>query len=279
MTPFTLRCGTRLVNFSSPVVMGILNVTPDSFAVHCSSCTEADISVSVAQMKQQGVDIIDIGAYSTRPNADFVSVDEEWNRLQVALKTIRATWQDTIISVDTWRAEIAKRAVEEYGADIINDVSGGQWDKDMFDVVAQKKVPYVLTHTYWLTPQQQKADIAHDIVADVLHFLQEQTNRLHQMGVADVILDSGFGLGKTAEESYRLLNNLQVFTVLHCPVLAGLSRKSMLYKPLGITPMEALNATTAANVLALTNGADILRVHDVEAAKQTIEIVKLTHRQ
>ncbi len=267
----------QLVDCSTPLVMGIVNVTPDSFAVRCSSCTEAGILHDASVMLQQGADILDIGGYSTRPNAPFVSEEEEWQRLRLALKTIRNAWPDVPVSVDTFRSEIARRAVSEYATNIINDVSGGQWDEQMFATVAQLGVPYVLTHTYWLTPDQQKASCEHDVVSDVLAFLQKRLDQLHQAGVADVIIDPGFGLGKTVEESYCLLREMAVLQVLHAPVLAGLSRKSMFFKPLQITPKDALNATTAANVLALERGANILRVHDVKAAREAVQVVQLTY--
>ena len=266
-----------MVDCSTPLVMGIVNVTPDSFAVRCSSCTEAGILHDASVMLQQGAAILDIGGYSTRPNAPFVSEEEEWQRLRLALKAIRSTWPDVLVSVDTFRSRIAQRAVSEYDANIINDVSGGLWDEQMFATVARLGVPYILTHTYWLTADQQQAHGEHDVVSDVLAFLQERLDRLHQAGVADVIIDPGFGLGKTVEESYRLLREMEVLQVLHAPVLAGLSRKSMFFKPLQITPQEALNATTAAHVLALERGANILRVHDVKAAREAVQVVQLTY--
>lgn len=230
----------------------------------------------VAAMLQAGADIIDVGGYSTRPGAAFVSEGEEWHRVSTALRAIRSAWSDVPVSLDTFRSTIALRAVEEYGPMIINDVSGGLWDDNMFDAVSRARAPYILTHTRWITPQQTLSPAGDDVVSEVLHFLEERLDRLRRMGVADVIVDPGFGLGKTVEESFTLLRELAVFRTLHCPLLAGLSRKSMLFKPLGITPTEALNATTAANTLALAHGADILRVHDVQEARQAVLVHRLT---
>lgn len=262
---------------SSPQVMGILNVTPDSFSVHCPACAEEDVRSAVSAMLAAGADIIDVGGYSTRPGAAAVSEEEEWRRVSAALRVVRETWKDAVVSLDTFRSGIAVRAIAEYGVDIINDVSGGQWDEQMFDTVACAHVPYILTHTRWVTPGQALAPAEGDVVSEVLHFLEVRLDRLHRMGVADVIVDPGFGLGKSVEESYTLLRETEVFRTLHCPVLAGVSRKSMLFKPLAISPMEALNATTAANMLALSHGADILRVHDVREAREAVRIYELTY--
>ena len=273
---YSVRIGKQLLELSHPLVMGIVNVTPDSFSVHCSSCKEAEIMSVVSGMLQAGAGIIDVGGYSTRPGAAFVSEDEEWHRVSVALRAIRSAWSGAVVSLDTFRSSIALKAVEEYGPLIINDVSGGLWDENMFDAVSRARVPYILTHTRWVTPQQALSPAEDDVVSEVLHFLEERLDRLHRMGVADVMIDPGFGLGKTVEESFTLLRELAVFRTLHCPLLAGLSRKSMLFKPLDISPMQALNATTAANTLALAHGADILRVHDVQEAQQVVRIHRLT---
>ena len=275
---FSIRCRHRLLSFTSPAVMGIVNVTPDSFAIRCSSCSESEVLSVVAKMRQHGVDIVDVGGYSTRPNASFVSEQEEWARVELALRAIRSAWGDVVVSVDTWRSSIAERAVREFDVDIINDVSGGQWDEQMFDTVARLNVPYVLTHTRWVTYDQQMGHAEQDVVSEVLHFLHERVDRLHQLGVADVIIDPGFGLGKSIEENYVLLRELSIFQTLHCPVLAGLSRKSMFFKPLGITAQDSLVATSAANMLALERGAHILRVHDVQEAKQVVKIYQMTQQ-
>lgn len=280
MPSSSIKTGSQLLEITHPLVMGIINVTPDSFAVHCKDCSEMEIADTAEKMLEEGADILDVGGYSTRPNADFVDVETEWNRVHLALQTIRKRWEMVPVSVDTWRAEIAQRVTDHFENILINDVSGGEWDKEMYEIIARARVPYILTHTLWQSPQQGlRQQRESDILAEVLGFLQNRLNRLHQMGVSDVIIDPGFGLGKTLEENYKLLQHLDLYRVLECPLLAGLSRKSMFYKPLNITPSEALNATTAAHILALERGAQILRVHDVKEAKQTIRIFEMTHQQ
>lgn len=273
----SLRFGKKLVELTSPQVMGIVNITPDSFSVHCSSCKEAEVLAVVSDMLQAGADMIDVGGYSTRPGAAFVSDEEEWHRVSVALRAIRSVWKDVVISLDTFRSTIAQKAIELFDVQIINDVSGGLWDERMYEIVSCARVPYILTHTRWLTPSQKLAPAGEDVVSEVLHFFEARLNRLHRMGVSDVIIDPGFGLGKSIEESFTLLRELEVFQTLQCPVLVGMSRKSMLFKPLRITPAEALNATTAVNMLALSHGADILRVHDVREARQAVQLYQLTY--
>lgn len=267
-----------LFSFSVPQVVGILNVTPDSFAVHCFELSNDGIELAVREMVDEGVDILDIGGYSTRPGADWVSEEEEWSRVEGALRVIRKNYPDLCISLDTWRSVIARRAVDFYGVDIINDVSGGLWDSGMFEYIAHARVPYILTHTRWLSPLQESGPVSpDDIVSEVLSFMQHRLDLLHQSGASDVILDPGFGLGKSVDENYTLLRDMSVLKFLHCPILVGLSRKSMLYKVLGIEPGAALNATTAAHILALEHGADLLRVHDVRPAKEAIAIYKKTY--
>lgn len=271
----TFTSGSRLLSFASPAVAAIINVTPDSFAVHCSSCTEAEVLSAASQALQEGADILDIGGCSTRPGAAFVPEDEEWRRVETALRAIRGAWPDAVVSVDTWRSGVAQRAVEYYGADIINDVSGGLWDNRMYETVLRARVPYIIMHSGWTDPMQQHTAAYPDgVLAAVLAFMQERIDILHTMGVKDVIADPGFGFGKTLDENWLLLRNLRVLKELGCPVLAGISRKSMLFRLLGITPAEALNATTAAHLAALDGGADILRVHDVKAAREVITIHK-----
>lgn len=266
----------RLFTADRPLVMGIVNVTPDSF--FAASRVDGDGLLSrVAVMIDEGADILDIGGYSTRPGAAEVSADEELARLLPAVNRVREAYPDAIISVDTFRADVARKCVEA-GADIINDIGGGDLDPDMFATVADLKVPYVLMHMRG-TPADMQSRTDYDYVAaDVLRDLAFKTDRLHQMGVCDVVVDPGFGFAKNVDQNFRLLASLKAFRSLGCAVLAGLSRKTMVWKELGITPDEALNGTTAVNMVALLNGADILRVHDVKEAVQTVRLFEAYRR-
>lgn len=276
MTPFSLNIGGRLIQFGRPAVMGIVNITPDSFFSGSRVNTEADISRRAADMVAAGADMLDLGAYSSRPGADDVSTEEELARLELGLKAVRsAVGNDIPVSVDTFRARVAEKAVCDLGADIINDISGGMLDDDMFATVAHLKVPYILMHMRG-TPatMQSMCHYGSDVTADVIKELSLRLYELEELGVADIIVDPGFGFAKTLEQNYALLAGLQRFSLLGRPVLAGMSRKSMLTRLLGISADEALNATTAVNVLALERGAAILRVHDVAAAAQAVSIVQ-----
>jgi dihydropteroate synthase len=275
-TPFSLNIRGTLRQFNSPAVMGILNVTPDSFYAASRHPDNASIESHVKAMVADGVDIIDIGGYSSRPGADQVSPREETGRLLKGIEACRRIAPEIPLSVDTFRADVARAAIEA-GADIINDIAGGDLDPGMFDTVAALKVPYILMHMRG-TPETMSrlTDYPNGVTADVIADLSHKLNRLALLGVNDVIIDPGFGFSKTVEQNYGMLARLDAFAVLGRPVLAGMSRKSMLYRPLGITADRALNATTAVNVLALTSGAAILRVHDVEAAAQAVKIVNLT---
>lgn len=266
----------RLFTADRPLVMGIVNVTPDSF--FAASRVDGDGLLSrVAVMIDEGADILDIGGYSTRPGAAEVSADEELARLLPAVNRVREAYPDAIISVDTFRADVARKCVEA-GADIINDIGGGDLDPDMFATVADLKVPYVLMHMRGTPADMQSRTDYDDVAADVLRDLAFKTDRLHQMGVCDVIVDPGFGFAKNVDQNFRLLASLRAFRSLGCAVLAGLSRKTMVWKELGITPDEALNGTTAVNMVALLNGADILRVHDVKEAAQTVRLFEAYKR-
>ena len=259
----TINVGGRLLDLSSPVVMGILNATPDSFFSASRVESEEAVARRAAEIVEQGGTIIDVGACSTRPGADFVDEQEELRRLEMALRRIRADFPDAIVSVDTFRPSVAQRAVEEWGADIINDVSEGMGtsdtDETMFQCVARLRVPYVLMS---VEPNLES----------MLRRFGSEVAELHALGVSDVILDPGFGFGKTLEENYSLLNDINRLQVLGLPLLVGISRKSMLYRVLDTTPEQVLNATTAANSVALTKGASILRVHDVKEAVETVRI-------
>lgn len=271
MTPFSLNLKGRLVEFTRPAVMGIVNVTPDSFYEASRAATAADIAARVAAMVAEGADIIDVGAFSTRPGADEVSEQEELQRIEQAMPLVRAVAGKTPVSVDTFRASVARRAVE-LGADIVNDVSGGNLDPAMFETVAELGVPYVLTHMRGTVADMMEFINYEDVTRDVLAELGEKLQQLALMGVNDVIIDPGFGFSKTLEQNYTLLKDLEIFHLLHRPILVGFSRKSMITKLLGIKADEALNGTTALNTLAMDRGAAILRVHDVAAARQAVEI-------
>lgn len=253
--------------------MGILNVTPDSFFVTSRCRSEEEIRQRVCMMRREGATMVDIGAYSSRPGAEEVSVEEELRRLLPAVGIVREEWPDAIISVDTFRAEVARQTVEA-GADIINDISGGEMDKDMFRMVAELHVPYVLMHMQGTPQDMQKAPHYDNLMCEVFRSLGERVEELHEMGVADVIVDPGFGFGKTMAQNYEMMARLGEFRLLGCPILVGISRKSMVYRLLDTTPEESLNGTTALNTIALMNGASILRVHDVREAVEAIKIYR-----
>lgn len=269
----TLRCGSgRLIEFRRPKIMGILNVTPDSFYSGSRVADSRDLARRCESMIESGAEILDIGAYSTRPGCAEISLDEEWNRLEPSLATAREVANGAaILSVDTFRSEIARRSVEEFGVGIINDISGGE-DPSMFGEIARLGVGYVLMHIKGTTRDMMEHTDYEDVVAEVIGFLARRLAELRSLGVADVIIDPGFGFSQTIAGNYTLMRNLPEFRMLGCPILAGISRKSMLWKVLGITPEESLNATTALNMAALMGGAAILRVHDVKEAAETIEI-------
>ena len=256
-----------------PLVMGILNVTPDSFYSASRRQTECAIHQRIAAILEEGGEIVDVGGYSSRPNAADVSEAEEMQRLIPALSCLKTHYPDTVVSVDTFRPSIAQRAVEEYGAGIVNDISGGGTEHAMFDVAASLRVPYILMHMRG-TPQtmQQQTDYT-DMTEEIIHYFAEKLQALQLMGVNDVIVDPGFGFGKTVDQNYALMRALPEFALLERPLLVGISRKSMIYKVLKNTPEECLNGTSILNTFALLNGADILRVHDVKAAKEAIQIV------
>ena len=268
----TININGQLMDLTSPKVMAIINVTTDSFARHCTNITEAEVLRWAAEALSEGADMLDIGGCSTRPGSSAPTEEEEWRRVRLAARAIRREWPDTVLSVDTYRASVARRAVEECGVDIINDISGGQFDDQMFQTVADLRVPYILTHTRAMPDTMQQHTDYQDLMSEVLGYLQERVDRLHRMGVADIILDPGFGFAKTVEQNYELLRKMDTLKALGLPILAGLSRKSMIFRPLGITPDEALAGTIALQMLALTNGANILRVHDVKEAKQIITL-------
>ena len=273
-TPLYINVNGRLMDLSEPQVMGILNVTPDSFYAGSRSETEKDIVQRLHQIIDEGASIIDIGGYSSRPNAEHISVEEEMSRLRNGLEIIRKHHPDAVVSVDTFRADIAKMCVEEYGVAIINDISAGQMDETMFPTIAQLGIPYIIMHMKG-TPQDMQTNptYAH-FLKEVFYYFSEKVQKLRDLGVKDIIIDPGFGFGKTLEHNYELMNHLEEFSLFELPLLVGVSRKSMIYKLLETTPEEALNGTTALHTIALLKGANILRVHDVKEAVESIKIVQ-----
>ena len=273
-TPLFINVNGKLMDLSEPQVMGILNVTPDSFYAGSRAETERDITQRIHQIVNEGASIIDIGAYSSRPNAQHISAEEEMSRLRTGLELIRKHHPEAIVSVDTFRADIARMCVEEYGVAIINDISAGNMDEQMFPTMARLGVPYIIMHMKG-TPQNMQETPHYDhFLKEIFYYFSEKVQKLRDLGAKDIIIDPGFGFGKTIEHNYELMNHLEEFHLFELPILAGISRKSMIYKLLGITPEEALNGTTALNTIALTKGAHILRVHDVKEAVETIRIVE-----
>lgn len=262
----------RLMDLSVPRVMGILNVTPDSFFAASRTFSETEVARRAEQLLADGADIIDIGGYSARPGAAEVSPGEEWARLSLGLKAVRAVSAEAVVSVDTFRADVARRCVEEYGVAIVNDISGGELDADMFPTVAALGVPYILMHMQGTPQTMQQAPHYDDVLREVILYLARKVQQLRELGVRDIILDPGFGFGKTVDDNYRLLACLDELALFGLPVLAGISRKSMICRVLDITPDQALNGTTVLNTLCLTKGARILRVHDVRPAVEAVRL-------
>ena len=263
-----------LLDLSQPRVMGILNVTPDSFYAGSRTQPEVEIARRVKQIVSEGAAIIDIGAYSSRPNADNVSAREEMERLRMGLKILFEIQPDAVVSVDTFRADVARMCVEEYGVAIINDIAAGEMDANMFHTVAASNVPYIMLHMQG-TPLRMQQHPHHDnLLKEVFLYFARKVQQLRDLGVKDIILDPGFGFGKTMEHNYELLSHLEEFRIFELPLLVGVSRKSMIYRLLDITPQEALNGTTVLDTICLLKGADILRVHDVKEAVETVRIVQ-----
>lgn len=263
-----------MIDLSAPKVMGILNVTPDSFYDGGKFANESSVLNQVEKMLADGVSFIDVGGYSSRPGAEDISETDELSRAIKAVQAISKKFPNATISIDTFRSEVARRAILE-GASIINDISGGDLDKNMFATVAELKVPYILMHMRG-TPQTMKNLTTYEnLVKEIVHELQRKISKLQSLGLTDIIVDPGFGFAKTSEHGFEILKHLDYFHVLGKPILAGLSRKSMIWKTLGIEPTDALNGTTALNTIAISKGASILRVHDV---KEAMDIIKL-HRK
>lgn len=269
----TINCKGNLIEVSVPKVMGILNITPDSFYDGGKYKNETEILHQTEKMLYEGATFIDVGAYSSRPGAAHISESEELRRLIPVIDLLVKHFPEIILSVDTFRSEIAKKAIEHGGA-MINDISGGKMDGQMFQTVAELQVPYILMHMQGTPQNMQQNPVYENITKDIIAFFSEQIYKLHQLKVNDILIDVGFGFGKTLQHNYEMLHNLSLFKSLDVPILVGVSRKSMLYKLLEISPQEALNATTIAHTVALLNGANILRVHDVKEAIEAIKIVQ-----
>ena len=272
-TPLYINVNGRLMDLSEPQVMGILNVTPDSFYAGSRAETEQDIIRRLHQIMDEGASIVDIGGYSSRSGAQEVSAEEEMKRLRMGLELIRKHRPDAVVSVDTFRADVAKMCAEEFDVAIINDISAGQMDEKMFPTIARLGIPYIIMHMKG-TPQDMQVNPQYShFLKEVFYYFSEKVQRLRDLGVKDIIIDPGFGFGKTLEHNYELMNHLEEFSLFELPLLVGVSRKSMIYKLLDITPQEALNGTTVLNTVALLKGANILRVHDVKEAVETVRIV------
>lgn len=278
---YTINCGGRLLDTRKPLVMGILNVTPDSFYDGGRYFDSKDaIRARANEILEQGGDIIDIGAYSTRPGADDVTPDEEWRRLALALEVIKKDHPDAIISVDTFRGEVARRCVKEGGAHIINDISAYTMDPAMLPAVIELNVPYILMHIQGVPQNMQNSPhYERDVTEEVINFLSAKLDELSSNGVSDVIIDPGFGFGKTVDDNYKMMADLRRFEVMERALLVGISRKSMIYKVTGGAPADSLNGTTVLNTLSLMAGADILRVHDVKECAETIKIMERLKKQ
>lgn len=269
----TLNLRGKLYSLCEPKIMGILNVTPDSFYAESRTSDEEHIAARVQQLMDDGADMIDIGGYSSRSGADDVSPEEEMNRLRRGLRVVRRLYPEVPISVDTFRADVARMCVEEEGADIINDISGGMMDRQMFRTVARLGVPYILMHMQGTPDTMQQAPHYDNLRREVMLYFAERIDRLCQMGAKDIIVDPGFGFGKTLEHNYELFHHLDDFNLFNLPLLVGISRKSMIYKLLDGTPQTSLNGTTVLNTIALMKGVHILRVHDVKEAVEAKRIV------
>ena len=263
-----------LTSLATPLVMGILNITPDSFYAGSRKQTETAIEDRIREILSEGGDWIDIGGYSSRPDAAEVTPEEEMRRLEFALHILNKHYPDIPVSVDTFRAGIARRCVEEYGVAVINDISGGELDADMFQTVADLKVPYIMMHMQGTPQNMQKHPHYDNLLKEVFLYFAQKVQQLRDLGMKDIILDPGFGFGKTVEHNYELLAHLEEFRVFELPLLVGVSRKSMIYRLLGNTPQDALNGTTVLDTICLLKGADILRVHDVREAVETVKIVE-----
>lgn len=274
----SLNVNGRLLDLSTPQVMGILNVTPDSFYAGSRMQTEVEIAARARQILDEGAAIIDIGAYSSRPNAEHISPEEEMKRLRIALEILNRNHPEAIISVDTFRADIAEQCVNEYGVAIINDIAAGEMDNRMFETVARLGVPYIMMHMQGTPQNMQKEPHYDNLLKEIFMYFAKKVQQLRDLGAKDIILDPGFGFGKTLDDNYELMAHLEEFSIFELPLLVGVSRKSMIYRLFDITPEEALNGTSILNTVALMKGADILRVHDVREAVEAVKITGKLHK-
>lgn len=270
----TINIQGTLLDLSVPQVMGIVNITPDSFFSESRKQTVNDIVVRCRQILDEGGRMIDIGAQSSTPTSTFLTAKEETERLMPALRIIRSEFPDAILSVDTFYADVAKQSVQEFGVNIINDISGGQIDDRMFAVMGELNVPYILMHMRGVPQTMQQQTRYDDLIQDILYYFSERKAKLNMLGVNDLLIDPGFGFSKTMEQNYALMAYLKYFHIFDEPILVGISRKSMIYKLLGSTPEESLNGTSVLNTVALLSGAAILRVHDVKEAVECVKIVE-----
>lgn len=273
LIPYSIQVNGRLMDLSVPRIMGILNVTPDSFYADSRKQTEREIAERVEQLLEEGADIIDIGAYSSRPNAADVSPEEEMERLKRGLELVRRFAPDAVVSVDTFRASVARRCVEDYGVALINDISAGELDDRMFETVVELGVPYIMMHMQGTPQNMQVAPHYENLMQEQISYFARKLEQLREMGQKDILIDPGFGFGKTLEHNYELMRHLDRLKIFDLPILVGISRKSMVYKFLDITPDESLNGTSVLHTVALLKGAALLRVHDVRACREVIRLV------
>ena len=273
ISPTYINVKGRLLDLTTPQVMGILNVTPDSFYSGSRMQTQEEIAVRARQIIDEGASIIDIGAYSSRPNAEHITAGEEMNRLRTGLEIVNRNHPDAIVSVDTFRADVAEQCVKDYGVAIVNDIAAGEMDDRMFETVARLGVPYIMMHMRGTPQTMQRHTDYPDMMEEIMLYFSRKVRRLRLLGVNDIILDPGFGFSKTLEQNYQLMSHLKEFSIFELPLLVGVSRKSMIYKLLGGTPADSLNGTTVLNTYALLNGANILRVHDVREAVEAIRVI------
>lgn len=275
----SLTCNGKILDLSMPVVMGIINVTPDSFYGASQFRMKFRIKRRAEAIIKQGGTIIDVGACSTRPGSNPVSPEDEIKRLSKALEVIRTNLPEAIISVDTFRAEVAKQVVRDFDVNIINDISAGDMDPAMFETIAELNIPYIIMHMRGTPQSMQNNPKYENVVKDIIKYFTEKIDKLKSLGVNDLLVDPGFGFGKNSDHNFTLLKNLDAFGIFDIPIVVGLSRKSMIYKNLETKPEDALNGTTSLNTIALLKGASILRVHDVKEASEAIKLVSLTQQQ